>query len=147
MLHPGKARLPQPAAESLRLIGILTVLLKAALPEFSRPAEQVDAVIAAVFLPVKFRPPDAVAVLVLVEKNLAVPSRMRKIIKQEEMTIVTEISANGMRRNPDTKTGIMSRRERWMSIPKSSETRISARENPVTKTAIAATGKEHRNDG
>ena len=74
MLHPGKARLLQPSAESLRLIGIFAVLLKAALPELSRPAEQVDAVIAAVFLPFKLRPPNAVAVLILVEKDLSVQS-------------------------------------------------------------------------
>ena len=68
----GEAGIPQELLQLLPGIGILPVLLKGAVPELSVPLKQIHTVGADIGLFVEFSPPDAVDILILVEKNLPV---------------------------------------------------------------------------
>ena len=67
-LYTRKARLAEPLLQRVRVIGIFTVLLKAARPQCTPAAEQIDAIVAAVLFFVKFRAPDAVGLVILIEE-------------------------------------------------------------------------------
>lgn len=71
-LYTRKARLAEPLLQRVRVIGIFTVLLKAARPQCTPAAEQIDAIVAAVLFFVKFRSPDAVGLVILIEEDLSV---------------------------------------------------------------------------